>query len=104
MADADINVCNKTITGDETWGFAYDTETKRQNSEWVGEKSPRPKKLKFKKAPHQGQVEGHMHFGTETMSKSRDINNNGGGVNHLWSGSDNTRKQRWRTTLPPAIT
>jgi hypothetical protein len=26
---------NKIITGNETWGFAYDPETKRQNSEWA---------------------------------------------------------------------
>jgi hypothetical protein len=38
---------NKVITGDETWCFAYDPETKRQSSEWVGETSLRPKKLKF---------------------------------------------------------
>jgi hypothetical protein len=38
---------NKIITGDETWRFASDPETKRRSSEWVGEISPRPKKLKF---------------------------------------------------------
>ena len=32
---------NKIIMGDETWCFAYDPETKRQSSEWVGETSPR---------------------------------------------------------------
>ena len=31
------------ITGDETWCFAYDPETKRQSSEWVGETFPWPK-------------------------------------------------------------
>jgi hypothetical protein len=36
--------------GYETWCFAYDPETKRQSSEWVGEISPRPKKLKFQKS------------------------------------------------------
>ena len=40
---------NKIITGDETWCFAYDTETKRQSSEWVDETSPRLKKLKSAK-------------------------------------------------------
>jgi len=40
---------NKIIMGDETWCFAYDPETKRQSSEWIGEISPRPKKLKFQK-------------------------------------------------------
>jgi len=47
MTDADKNIFNKIITENETWCFAYDPETKRHNSEWVGETSPRPKKLKF---------------------------------------------------------
>jgi len=47
MADADKNVFNKIITGDETWCSAYDPKAKRQSSEWVGETFPRPKKLKF---------------------------------------------------------
>jgi hypothetical protein len=50
MADADTNFFNKIITGDETWCFAYDPETQRQSSEWVGETSPRLKKLKFQKS------------------------------------------------------
>jgi hypothetical protein len=51
MADAD-KFCffNKIIAEDKTWCFAYDSETKRQNSEWVGETSPRPKKLKFQRS------------------------------------------------------
>ena len=44
------NLFNKIITGDETCCFAYDPETKRQNSEWVGDTSPRPKKLKFQRS------------------------------------------------------
>jgi len=40
----------KIITGDETTCFAYDPETKRQSSEWVGETSPRPKKRKFQRS------------------------------------------------------
>jgi len=47
MADADNIFLNKIIKGDETWRFSYDSEPKRQSSEWVGETSPRPKKLKF---------------------------------------------------------
>jgi hypothetical protein len=39
---------NKTITGYETWCFAYDPETRRQSSEWVGETSPL--KLKFQRS------------------------------------------------------
>jgi len=48
MADADKKFFN-IITGDETRCFAYDPKTKRQSSEWVGETSPRSKKLKFLK-------------------------------------------------------
>jgi hypothetical protein len=50
MADADKNFVNKIIMGDETWCFAYDLETKGQSSEWVGETSLQPKKLKFQKS------------------------------------------------------
>ena len=50
MADADRTFINKIITGDEIWCFAYDPETKRQSSKWVGETSPRPKKLKFRRS------------------------------------------------------
>jgi hypothetical protein len=50
MADADKNFFNKIIMGDETWCFAYDRETKRQSSEWVGETSPRLKELKFQRS------------------------------------------------------
>jgi hypothetical protein len=49
MADADKSFFNKIITGNGTWCFAYDPETKRQSSEWVVEKSSRPKELKFQK-------------------------------------------------------
>ena len=47
MADAEKFFFNKIITGDETSCFAYNPGKKRQNSELVGETSPRPKKLKF---------------------------------------------------------
>jgi len=36
--------------GDETWCFVCGPETKRHSSEWVGETSPRPKKLKFRRS------------------------------------------------------
>jgi len=38
------------ITEIENWCFTYDPETKRQNSESVGETSPRPQKLKFQRS------------------------------------------------------
>jgi len=45
MGDAD-----KIITGFETWCFADDPETKRQGSDWVGEKSLGRRKLKFQRS------------------------------------------------------
>jgi len=50
MANADKHFLNKIITGDETWCFANDPETKQQSSEWVGETSRRLKKLKFERS------------------------------------------------------
>jgi hypothetical protein len=50
MADADKIFFNIIITGDETWCFAYDPETKRKSSEWVTETSPQSKKLEFQRS------------------------------------------------------
>jgi len=36
MADEDKNFFNKIITGDETWCFAYDPETKKLTEFWMG--------------------------------------------------------------------
>jgi hypothetical protein len=41
---------NKIVMGNETEIFAYDPETRRQSSEWVGETSPRPEKLEFQRS------------------------------------------------------
>ena len=48
MADAD-NFLNKLISGDQTWCFAYDPETKRQSSEPAGETSSPPKNCNSKR-------------------------------------------------------
>ena len=40
----DENFLKNVITGDETWVYGYDVETKVQSSQWVGKSSPRPKK------------------------------------------------------------
>ena len=36
----------KVITGDETWVFEYDPETKRQSKQWLSPGLPRPKKAR----------------------------------------------------------
>jgi len=49
-ADSDPDFFKKIVTGDDTWCFAYDPTTKRQSAAWVGETSPRRKKLRFQKS------------------------------------------------------
>jgi hypothetical protein len=36
-----------TVTGDESWVFQYDPETKRQSTQWTSKISPRPKKFRL---------------------------------------------------------
>jgi len=43
-ANADENFLKNMVTGDETWVYGYDIETKAQFSKWVSEMSPRHKK------------------------------------------------------------
>jgi histone-lysine N-methyltransferase SETMAR len=44
QARDDPNFISNTITGDETWVYGYDPETKQQSSQWKSPNSPRPKK------------------------------------------------------------
>ena len=41
------NFLKTIVTGDETWVYGYDVETKAQLSQWVGQGSPRPKKARM---------------------------------------------------------
>ncbi|UYV83947.1 hypothetical protein LAZ67_X000672 [Cordylochernes scorpioides] len=41
---------DKIITGDETWVYGYDPETKPQFAEWRGQGEPRPKKSRILKS------------------------------------------------------
>jgi len=43
-ANGNENFLKNIITGDETWVYEYDIETKMQSSQWMGKGSPRPKK------------------------------------------------------------
>ena len=38
------------ITGDETWVYGYDVDTKVQSSQWLGKGSPRPRKARMSRS------------------------------------------------------
>ena len=44
--EIDPDLFSKVITGDESWCYAYDRETKQQSSEWKSSNSPHPKKTR----------------------------------------------------------
>ena len=46
----DPTFLTKIVTGDESWVFAYDPETKMQSAEWHTSSSPRPKKSRLVKS------------------------------------------------------
>ena len=43
----DENFLKTIVTGDETWVYGYDVETKAQSSQWVAQGSPRPKEARM---------------------------------------------------------
>ena len=43
-SENDKEFLSKIITGDESWVYDYDVETKVQSSQWTSKTSPRPKK------------------------------------------------------------
>ena len=44
LASNDESFLSRVITGDESWVYGYDPETKQQSSQWKSPTSPRPKK------------------------------------------------------------
>ena len=46
MLSDNENVLKKVITGDESWVYGYDPETKQQSSHWKRPDEPRPKKAR----------------------------------------------------------
>jgi hypothetical protein len=46
QARDDSNFISNIITGDETWVYGYDPETRQQSSQWKSPNSPRPKKVR----------------------------------------------------------
>jgi hypothetical protein len=47
---SDLNFFQNVITGDKSWVYGYDPETKVQSSQWTTPNSPRPKKVRQSKA------------------------------------------------------
>ncbi|UYV81788.1 hypothetical protein LAZ67_20002368 [Cordylochernes scorpioides] len=50
MTRTDPEWMQKIITGDETWVYQYDPETKPQSSQWIERGEPKPKKARFTKS------------------------------------------------------
>lgn len=50
LCEEDPGVMSRIITGDETWVYGYDPETKMQSSQWKSPTSPRPKKARMSKS------------------------------------------------------
>lgn len=46
-AQSDPTFIKRIITGDETWVYEYDTQSRHQASEWRAPNEPRPKKPRF---------------------------------------------------------
>ena len=44
------DILGLVITGDETWVYQYDPETKRQSTQWKTANSPRPTKFRRSKS------------------------------------------------------
>jgi hypothetical protein len=47
MCDQDPSFLRTIVTGDETWCYQFDPESKRQSMEWRSPSSPRPKKSRL---------------------------------------------------------
>ena len=55
-ANGNENFLKNIITGDETWVYGYDVETKTQSTQWMGKGSPRLKKSTHESVKDQGDV------------------------------------------------
>lgn len=50
QVEDDPTLLDRIITGDESWFFQYDPETKRQSQQWLSPNTPRPKKARMSKS------------------------------------------------------
>jgi len=55
-ANGNENFLKNIITGDETWVYGCNVETKMQSSQWTRKGSPRPKKSTDESVKDQGDV------------------------------------------------
>jgi len=63
----DPDFLEQVITGDETWVFEYDPETKRQRSEWHTTESPRLKKARMSKSKMKSMLVGGFFFNSKRV-------------------------------------
>ena len=52
LINSDPTVLDALVTCDESWIYCYDSENKRQSSQWKHAGSPRPKKARQSKSTH----------------------------------------------------
>jgi len=45
LLERQADILGRVITGDETWVYQYDPETKRHSAQWKTANSPQPKKF-----------------------------------------------------------
>ncbi|VVC30621.1 Transposase, type 1,Winged helix-turn-helix DNA-binding domain [Cinara cedri] len=50
QVEADPTLLDRVITGDESWYFQYNPETKRQSQQWLSPGTARPKKARMSKS------------------------------------------------------
>ena len=50
LSERQYDILGPVITGDETWVYQYDPETKRQSAQWKTANSPRSKKFRQSKS------------------------------------------------------
>ena len=76
--EAEPDLLNSVITGDKTWVFKYDPETKRQSREWKSYGSPRPMKARKSKSKAKVMlivffdIQGIVHF--EFLPQGQTVN------------------------------
>jgi [histone H3]-lysine36 N-dimethyltransferase SETMAR len=85
-ATSDPDFMNTVITGDESWVYGYDPETKVQSSQWKHSSSPRPKKAR--------QVRSHVKVMLTVFFDHRGV------VHHEYAPQDQTiNKEYYQTVL-----